>query len=366
MRIGVVGGGLIAQIAHLPALRALDALYELVALAEPDAGVREAVARRYGIAACADHRELLDGHDLDALLVCSPNGTHARVTLDALDAGRHVLVEKPLALSPHDADHITLRARARDVVVQVGYMKRFDPAYELLLEHAPAAGRLRLASTMTVDPGIGTRLRPAGFAAPAPGACRQGIPERGGGLGACRQGIPERGGGLGDEAAEQVADAIGSDDPRHVRPYSGAFAGALVHDVNLVLGVAPGPWRVSDAATTDDGSLAYGAWSDGDARWTALWLHAPAAGTFSEELRWFGADGVIALRFPAPYHGSAPTQLRIDGEPRRTYAPSANAYARSLEHFHACVTRGEPCRTPAEQGARDVALLAELYRAAIA
>jgi predicted dehydrogenase len=338
VRIGVVGGGLIAQVAHLPALRALDARYELVALAEPDAGVREALARRYGIASHADHRELLDAHQLDALLVCSPNGTHARVTLDALDAGLHVLVEKPLALSPRDADGIVSRARACEAVVQVGYMKRYDPAYELLLEHAPEAGPLRLASTITVDPGIGTRLRPAGFAAPP----------------------------ASPEAAEQVADATGSDDPRHVRPYSDAFAGALVHDVNLVLGVAGREWRVTDAARADDGSLAYGAWVGGDARWTALWLHAPAAGTFSEELRLFGADGVLALRFPAPYHGSAPARLRIDGEPRRCWAPSANAYARSLEHFHACVTRGEPCRTPAEQGARDVALLAELYRAAIA
>ncbi len=338
MRIGVVGGGLIAQVAHLPALRALDALYELVALAEPDAGVREAVARRYGIPSRADHRDLLEEHDLDALLVCSPNGTHARVTLDALDARLHVLVEKPLCLSPRDAERVISLARARGRVVQVGYMKRYDPAYELLLEHAPAAGPLRLASTITVDPGIGTRLRPAGFAAPRPG----------------------------DDAAEQVADAIGSDDPRHVRPYSDAFAGALVHDVNLVLGVAEGEWRVTDAARTDDGSLAYGAWASADARWTALWLHAPAVGTFSEELRLFGADGVLALRFPAPYHGSAPAQLRIDGEPRRCWAPSANAYVRGLEHFHACVTRGEPCRTPAEQGARDVALLAELYRAAIA
>ncbi len=341
MRIGVVGGGLIAQVAHLPALRALDTRFELVALAEPDAGVREALARRYGVAGHADHHELLERHDLDALLVCSPNDTHARVTLDALDAGRHVLVEKPLSLSPRDANEIASRARVRALVVQVGYMKRFDPAYELLLEHAPAAGRLRLASTMTVDPGIGTRLRPAGFAAPSPTPTLT--------------------------AADQVAEAIGSDDPRHVRAYSGAFAGALVHDVNLVLGVArEDGWRVTDAATAGDGSLAYGAWSDGDARWTALWLHAPAAGAFSEELRLFGADGVLALRFPAPYHGSAPAQLRIDGEPRRCWAPSANPYARSLEHFHACVTRGEPCRTPAEQGARDIALLAELYRAAIA
>jgi predicted dehydrogenase len=327
VRIGVVGGGLIAQVAHLPALRALDALYELVALAEPDHGVREALARRYGMASHADHRELLDEHELDALLVCSPNGTHARVTLDALDAGLHVLVEKPLCLSPGDAEQIVSRARER--VVQVGYMKRYDPAYELLLEHVP--DDVALATTLTLDPGIGERLRPAGFVAPKASA----------------------------SGAEQVADALQDDDPRHLRPYGDAFLGALIHDVNLVLGaLGDRDWRVVDAAAPRDG--AYGAWTDGRVRWTALWRLARVP-SFSEELRLIG-ETAVELRFPAPYLG-APTELRAGN---RCWTPYANAYARSLEHFHACVTRGEPCRTPAEQGARDVALLAELYRAAIA
>jgi predicted dehydrogenase len=330
VRIGVVGGGLIAQVAHLPALRALDALYELVALAEPDAGVRDALARRYGIASHADHRQLLDSHELDALLVCSPNGTHARVTLDALDAGLHVLVEKPLCLSPGDARAISSRARTRARVVQVGYMKRYDPAYELLLEHAP--DDIALAATVTLDPGIGEQLRPAGFVAPNAGAA------------------------IG---AEQVAEALGDDDPRHVRPYGDAFLGALIHDVNLVLGaLGERDWRVVDAAAPRNG--AYGAWTDGHVRWTALWQLARVP-SFTEELRLIG-ETAVELRFPAPYLG-APATLRAGD---RCWAPSGNAYARSLEHFHACIARGEPCRTPAEQGARDVALLAELYRAAIA
>ncbi len=338
MRLGVVGGGLIAQIAHLPALRSLDAQFSVRALAEPSLGVRSALARRYGIAETyADHAELLARAQLDAVLVCSPNGTHARVVLDAIDAGLHVLVEKPLCLSPRDAEAIVERARERGRVVQVGYMKRFDPAYELLLEHVP--GRLRLVSSATVDPGIGTRLRPAGYV---------------GGAAA-----PDR------ETAAQVAEAIGSEDPRHVPPYSDAFAGALAHDVDLVLGAVDARWRVTDAATADDGTLAYGAWASEDgARWSALWQLAPAAGAFSETLRLFGADGVVSLRFPAPYHGSAPAQLHVSGEPERRWSPAANTYVRSLEHFHACVVEGEPCRSPAS--AEIVALLAELYRAAIA
>ena len=66
------------------------------------------------------------------------------------------------------------------------------------------------------------------------------------------------------------------------------------------------------------------------------------------------------------YHAAAPTVLRIDAEPTRTWSAAADSYARELEHFHACVTRGAECRTPPEQAIRDIALLTELYRAAIA
>ena len=80
----------------------------------------------------------------DAVLVCSPNETHAEVVLDALAAGAHVLVEKPLCLTERDAARIVTARDRAGLVVQVGYMKRFDPAYEALLDDL--AGRVRRAA----------------------------------------------------------------------------------------------------------------------------------------------------------------------------------------------------------------------------
>jgi predicted dehydrogenase len=335
VRLGVVGCGLIAQLAHLPALTGLDERFHVAAVADPSPRARTAVADRYGIAAAyASHEDLLERAGVDAVLVASPSATHAQVALDALAAGVHVLVEKPLCLTEADAARIVEAAAGR--VVQVGYMKRFDAAYEALRERLPAAGEVRLIASTTVDPGIGDRYRPVDVVASEPDSLTR----------------------------EQVAVAVGSDDPRHVRPFSDAFLGALVHDVNLVhgllddLGLERGP--VTDAAAAPDGSLAYGACAVGSVRWTGAWTLLPGADSFREELRVLGADGDRMLTFAAPYD-CAPARLDT-----RSYPPAADSYTRQLVHFHECITTGVPCRTPAAQGARDVALLTELYRKAIA
>jgi len=340
VRLGVVGGGLIAQLAHLPALRALDDRFAVRALADPDPVVRDTLARRHQIPATfADHKSLLDRTPLDALLVCSPNGTHAQTVRDALALGLHVLVEKPLCLSPADADDLVAQARAAQRVVQVGYMKRFDPVVARLQEALPDAGALRLAATATVDNGIGARLRPAGFVAPtAPPPAT-------------------------DSTAAQVAAALDDDDPRHVRAFSDAFLGALIHDANLVLTSCPGVWLPTDGASNPDGSLAFGAFARQDgARWTALWQLAPGAAGFREELVFHGGDHAVRAYFPAPYLGSAPAVLRIETNPEQRWSEPANAYVAQLEHFHACITQRATCLSPEEDGARDVALLTALYR----
>ena len=105
LRIGVVGGGLVAQAMHLHFLAHQSELFELVAVADPSATVRDALQQLYNLEATyADHRELLEGTKLDAVVICSPSQTHAQATLDALEHGLHVFVEKPMCITLADAD----------------------------------------------------------------------------------------------------------------------------------------------------------------------------------------------------------------------------------------------------------------------
>ena len=187
-------------------------------------------------------------------------------------------------------------------------MKRFDAAYAALRERLPRAGGAE-ARRLRDDRSGHRRALPAarlrGGHGPSPRATRD---------------------ALARATGEQVAAAVGSDDPRHVRPFSDAFLGALVHDVNLVLGLLGDldlePGRVLDAASADDGSLAYGACAVGEGRWTAAWMLLPGAASFREELRLFASDGVRALTFAAPYD-PAPARLDSTSSPSSAPAPTA-------------------------------------------
>jgi len=161
LRIGVVGGGLVAQAEHLPYLSQFRDRFELLALVEPSETVREALAARYGIAATyADYRALLDTGAIDAVVICSPAGTHAEVALAALEAGLHVFVEKPMCITLADADAIVAARDRSGKVVQVGYMKRFDPAYVRLLDDLPSsAAGLRYVSVVVRSSAARCRAR---------------------------------------------------------------------------------------------------------------------------------------------------------------------------------------------------------------
>jgi predicted dehydrogenase len=319
--IGVVGAGLVAQVVHLPLLQRLDRCFRLTALAEPAPEIRAAVGARHAIGRLyADHRALLDAGGIDAVLVCSPNATHAQVVVDALEAGVHVLVEKPLCTSVAEATWIIdVRDRAR-LVVQVGYMKRFDPAVEALLDELPADWLPTHIATATFDPG----MREAFGLAGAP-------------------------------------TTLSRED---------AFLGALVHDVNLVNAVLARCGatvdRVVDAWGDEDGTRATATIAlAGEARWTAVWMALPGAGTFREHVALYGRDGVRELEFPAPYALHQPTIYRRTSADRAgavttTRSSWHEAYERQLRHFHQAVTAGAQCRTPAEEGLADIRLLTEL------
>jgi myo-inositol 2-dehydrogenase / D-chiro-inositol 1-dehydrogenase len=128
LRIGIAGCGHAAENLHVPALRGLPSL-TVVAVADVDAERTRAVAERFGIGRrYTDPADLVADPDVDIVCVCTPPSTHAAIGVAALEAGKHLLVEKPIAASLADADRlIDVAERAPDLVTMVGFNLRHHP-----------------------------------------------------------------------------------------------------------------------------------------------------------------------------------------------------------------------------------------------
>lgn len=137
LRIAIIGTGFMGRM-HAHAWRTAPRFFELpldpqaVVLVGSDAGRTAAAAERFGIAESADDwRRVLERDDIDAVDICTPGDTHAEIALAALESGRHVLCEKPLANDTADADRMAeaaAEAAERGIVAMCGFSYRRTPA----------------------------------------------------------------------------------------------------------------------------------------------------------------------------------------------------------------------------------------------
>jgi UDP-N-acetylglucosamine 3-dehydrogenase len=163
LRIGLIGAGKMGAF-HMESWERIDAA-RLVAVADPDEhGARLRIGRR-PIEWFPDHLALLERADVDAVCICTPSDRHAPIALDAIAAGRHVLVEKPIATALEDGLRMTSAARLAGVKLMVGHVERFNPAVGKLAELVAEGriGRVFRAHATRVGP-LPERIRDTGVA----------------------------------------------------------------------------------------------------------------------------------------------------------------------------------------------------------
>ena len=152
LKVGVIGCGLIAQVMHLPHLLELDELYELAAVCDIAEPTATACALRYGDPEVFPSWERdCSRRRISTSVMVLTSGSHAPAAIAAARAGINVFVEKPMCLSVEEGVQMATAAQDADVRLMVGTMKRYDPAYERLLEVLPDAGELRLVRVMTLE-----------------------------------------------------------------------------------------------------------------------------------------------------------------------------------------------------------------------
>jgi predicted dehydrogenase len=358
VRVGVIGGGHVAQAMHLPNLSALTDRFSITALAEPSLLVRTALSARYGIdRTYEDYRDLLASRAVDAVVIATPHGTHAEIVLAALEAGCHVLVEKPMCITLADADKIVEARDRTGLVVQIATMKRYDPAYLQMLAELPESTEgLRYISVVVHDPEVAPYFAPWEIIR---------------GTDVDRDTLQS----AAAQEAAQVAEAVGSDDPEAVWAFSYAFLGSLLHDVNVVNGllarmgeplpaeVISGGWWANGTAVSGAARLANGT------RWDSAHVPLLGAAEYKETISLFFADSIRTLVFPSPWLAKFPTVYRRSEAAGRaasvtTFEMHEESFVRELEHFHSCITTDASCMTPPEQARTDLELLTAMFKAA--
>jgi predicted dehydrogenase len=128
LRVAIIGCGNIGVRAHLPVCAHI-AETEVVAVCDIIEERAQVAAERSGATAYTDYRQLLGREDIDMVTICLPNDLHAEASIAAAEAGKHVLCEKPMALTLEEADAMIETAEKAGVKLMIGHTRHFDHRY---------------------------------------------------------------------------------------------------------------------------------------------------------------------------------------------------------------------------------------------
>lgn len=132
MNIGIIGAGFFGE-KHAQALAKLDSM-TLVASSRTDASALQAFTKRYGGKAHVRYQDLLDDPEVEAVVIATPHATHEEIATAAARAGKHVLLEKPMAHTPAACARLLEAVRSAGVKLVLGHVTHFSRAYRLAKE----------------------------------------------------------------------------------------------------------------------------------------------------------------------------------------------------------------------------------------
>jgi predicted dehydrogenase len=328
---------------HLHYLRELRDRFEMAALCDLSRTVVDRVGQEYGVERrFTDWTRLLQ-EPLDAVMVLT-SGSHEPIAVAAAQAGRHVFIEKPIALSEAEGEAIIAAGKKANVRLMVGYMKRYDPAVERMADELHNVVPLRFARSTTAEYPLkwyvshypivrGTDIDPTLL----------------------------RSLEADDEA--RITAAIGVSDPVLRSAYRHSLLDSMIHDINLMRGLLGEPRALRFANVAQEGVSLFLEFAQTSAamHWVNL---QDGVARYQQEFAFFSPQRRATLVFPSPFLRSAPTELVIEGgsqeAPRswRTVETVSyeEAFKRELLEFYASAMEGREPRTTAADAVRDVAL----------
>jgi predicted dehydrogenase len=327
VKIGMLGGGMVNQIGHLPFYRA-DQRCEVVCVAEPRPSLVQALRGQFGAdRVVEDYRAMLADPRIDAVVISVPRAATGPLTLEALEAGKHVLAEKPMAHSLEQARRLVDAARSRSLTYMVGYMKRYDPgiqAAKALFDEVMAEGRLgRLLLARFYDYSNAYAVAPPPHVRPK-------------------------------ESRVQRFETWPTHPEWLPEAHRGVFAwfmNAASHDINLLRYFFPDNVEVVSAHCAADACVIATLNRDGDA--IAFEVTKSLAGRWLEGAEFLFERGRITLTIPSPMATDRVSEVTIDDERRGvvgeqvatgrgwSFARQATGFVDALRGEAAPMTSGE-------------------------
>ncbi len=355
IKVGIIGCGAIAQIQHLPHLRELDEQFAIAGLADLSPQLLVAVGEDYGVPEdrrFLDYRELVRS-DIDAVIVC-PSGSHAPPSIAAAEAGKHILVEKPMCTTVAEAEAMVAAAERSGVILMVAYMKRHEPAYQFVRERVRAMSDVRFVQVNHLHPDNG--LHTAEFKVRRFNDIPVSVREK-----------------WQREQHDLVAAALdypaGATVPEDILFAYNIILGSMIHDIGNLHGLFGPPQRVLSAEIWQNGRgintvLDYG---DGK-RAICSWVDLPELWDFKETLEVYGSRERALVSFPTGFARGLPSIVTLHGMDsdrtpwRQEYQWHDNPFKRELEHFGACIRAGTQPITPGREAIADIALVGEIVK----
>jgi predicted dehydrogenase len=156
IRVCLLGAGRVARV-HANSLVRYVPAANVVALVDPNRQMLDETGEMYGIdTRYASFDGALSDCEFDAVVITTPTFTHAELAVAAANAGKHVLLEKPMAMNLAECDAIMEAVERSAVVLQIGFMRRFDPEFVAAAKRIEAGeiGRPMLVKSLTHGPGL--------------------------------------------------------------------------------------------------------------------------------------------------------------------------------------------------------------------
>lgn len=355
MQIAIIGCGTIAQVMHLPYAAELPGV-NIRALVDPATDRVETLADRYNV----KHRfesteELLTevGENLDAAIILTPPHAHAEAVVPLLERGVHTLVEKPLAVSPADAERMVESAEASDATAMVAYMKRYDPAYERASEEISDLEEIDLITAYDVDPDHHRIIKEVYDI--VDGDVPQSFVE---------QSTRKR---HNDALAAIGADGEPTDPSEKLADDYDSHLEHICHDVNALRGLFGDVERIDHVDVYADGRYATAHLVYEGGRRCVLDSGFSNRKWFDEWIRVDAPDRSVTVEYSNPFIKNTPTEVQVKAGIEEltdtTYTPSYDeSFKSELRQFVRAVHGEATVETPFEEARDDVRLIADLFR----